>query len=823
MASYIPNVTDKFADPALYTPNFGFLDTMLRRRQSMYDQGFAQVNKEYATLSREVTNGANAENRDKYLQSAQKQLKNLSSLDLSQQQNVQNATNIFQPFYKDQNLLGDMALTAHYNQQESIAESFRLKDGGKQFSQKNLDLVRMQRQEFAQDSADSWRKYMGTKESYTPYYDYAKERVELMSKFVPSTVKRSWADGKGYIHTVEDSSIYKQEVQAYLSANMSQQAKRQMEIEGIVDYSRSPEIFKEYDRNLADGEKFILHQQKQLSGLAMAAKTAEEKEQFKTKMADLNDRLEDVRRARAQAQDPDYQLANRKQIAAKLYSSHVMDVAAESFVRERKSEELSADQVYLTRLQIDAADRRAALDRENNKLLKMVDIGMYTFDTRGNLVRVQDESFVAPTGTMKEGSGYAKHQQEKATTAKEEASAKQFMREYFYNSNPTYRNSNVDINDDRVTAGLNEFIRQQNAAAKSSDPKVQKNLSREFLNYQERMEGVNMRKRIIQEREDQANSVLDKELGNIKAQIKQAWGNKETQVLNTYDEKTRTYKPVEVSINDFIRLYKNSSSLTESGVYGPDSKDYMVKDGGLKININGRMAQFALGAGAPFKDAFSILKGNNDKIQNVGSTYNKMFDKAYTVNDQYLRPVNAKDPLVVAAKESIANATGVDVNKIFIDGYRTGEMRVRFAKDVKPENLPTEEAMTAKGYTRAQGTGGDMIYSVKSGLFNPRTGGIVYSPKQQAVSEFFREVKQPDENNPATVYSTPTGMISVNQGRNPIMIIKTSRLGQPDYYDIKDEQTGVMLNKRALTLDQVFESMNIYDANPGAIDKIRNY
>lgn len=239
MASYIPNVTDKFADPALYTPNFGFLDTMLRRRQGMYDQGFAQVNQQYATLSREVTNGANAETRDQYLQTAQKQLKDLSSLDLSQQQNVQNAVNVFQPFYKDQRLLGDMALTAHWNQQESIAESFRLKDGGKEFSQENLDYVRMQKAQFANDKAENWKGYYANRASYTPYYDYQTEVRTLMDKYKPNSVPLMQQNGM-YIFTTQDNSTYPKDVKRYLDGTLSDKAKQQMKIEAVVRLSKDP-------------------------------------------------------------------------------------------------------------------------------------------------------------------------------------------------------------------------------------------------------------------------------------------------------------------------------------------------------------------------------------------------------------------------------------------------------------------------------------------------------------------------------------------------------------------------------------------------------
>ena len=79
MATYLPNVTDVIPEPALFTPNFSFLDTMLRRRQGLYEQGFAQVNSAYNFVNRIVTNPYSAQTRDRFLKQAHENLKNLSS------------------------------------------------------------------------------------------------------------------------------------------------------------------------------------------------------------------------------------------------------------------------------------------------------------------------------------------------------------------------------------------------------------------------------------------------------------------------------------------------------------------------------------------------------------------------------------------------------------------------------------------------------------------------------------------------------------------------------------------------------------------------
>jgi len=239
MATFIPNVTDAFPEPSLYRPEFGFLDTMLRRRQSMYEQGFSEIAGKYKQISRSVTNPINGQTRDKFIKEAMTNLKDLSAMDLSQQQNVQNASTVFQPFYKNTDVLGDMALTSHWDQQESIGDSFRLKDGGKEYSQDNIDYIRQQRKQFEGADPSSWRDVYSQRRSYTPYWDWNKEVFEKVKEFKPSRTKIEKLNGM-YTVTTEDKSYTKEELSKYLDSVLSDKAKQQMKIEASVRYGNDP-------------------------------------------------------------------------------------------------------------------------------------------------------------------------------------------------------------------------------------------------------------------------------------------------------------------------------------------------------------------------------------------------------------------------------------------------------------------------------------------------------------------------------------------------------------------------------------------------------
>lgn len=239
MATFIPNVTDAFPEPSLYRPEFGFLDTMLRRRQSMYEQGFSEIAGKYKQITRSVTNPINGQTRDKFVKEAMTNLKDLSAMDLSQQQNVQSASSVFQPFYKNTDVLGDMALTSHWDQQESIGDSFRLKDGGKEYSQDNIDYIRQQRKQFESADPSSWRDVYSQRRSYTPYWDWNKEVFEKVKEFKPSRTKIEKLNGM-YTVTTEDKSYTKEELSKYLDSVLSDKAKQQMKIEASVRYGNDP-------------------------------------------------------------------------------------------------------------------------------------------------------------------------------------------------------------------------------------------------------------------------------------------------------------------------------------------------------------------------------------------------------------------------------------------------------------------------------------------------------------------------------------------------------------------------------------------------------
>lgn len=126
MAQYLPYIPEVFPEPALYRPDFNFFDRMLQRKQNQFEQGLNQVKSAYnSVLNAPLSDKANIPLRDAYIKQAQESLKILGSSDLSLPQNIQTANSVFSPFWEDQFITQDAALTKWYQSEASKLASWR--------------------------------------------------------------------------------------------------------------------------------------------------------------------------------------------------------------------------------------------------------------------------------------------------------------------------------------------------------------------------------------------------------------------------------------------------------------------------------------------------------------------------------------------------------------------------------------------------------------------------------------------------------------------------------------------------------------------------
>lgn len=360
MATFIPNVTDIFPEPSLFTPDFSYMDNMLRRRQAQYDQGFAQVNSKYDFVNRELTNPTNTKSRDIFLKQAKDNLKNLSGMDLSEAQNVESAKGVFEPWVNNTNALWDATLTDHWKKQEQMADGYRHEDGGKYFNQANLDYVKKQKMAFAGDDANNWKGYYDNRRSYTEFYDYNKEIQDLMKEFKPSSYKIDRVSGL-YKFTDEKASWTDAEIRKYLDANLSQKAKQQMKIEGDVKYNNDPQQLGQVYMSQAQNKVAQFDAGIQLADKQLSSETDKDKiAQIKEYKQALQDRKAALDNTIATIKGGDYSLIKKRgeEIAADLYTGETMSRISNGFSHADVTHKISGDDVGLAIYNQQAQDRR---------------------------------------------------------------------------------------------------------------------------------------------------------------------------------------------------------------------------------------------------------------------------------------------------------------------------------------------------------------------------------------------------------------------------------------------------------------------------------
>jgi hypothetical protein len=94
----------------------------LQTKQNQYDKNYKQLNNLYGQLYyQDVTRDSSNKMKDDYLKNIDYELKRVSGLDLSLEQNVEQAKQIFRPVYENKNLMKDMALTKNYKDEKSRA------------------------------------------------------------------------------------------------------------------------------------------------------------------------------------------------------------------------------------------------------------------------------------------------------------------------------------------------------------------------------------------------------------------------------------------------------------------------------------------------------------------------------------------------------------------------------------------------------------------------------------------------------------------------------------------------------------------------------
>jgi hypothetical protein len=151
----------------------------------------------------DLTRDDNVAKKDNYLKQIEFNLQRVSQLDLSLEQNVDQATQIFKPFYEDKGLMKDMAYTKNYMNNVSYGEGLKNAYDQKQRDQYWADGIaelQFKRQEFKEASAEDAMSMESVE--YTPYVNTVAKAQEVAKEAGLSIESVDFSkDGKWIVKT----------------------------------------------------------------------------------------------------------------------------------------------------------------------------------------------------------------------------------------------------------------------------------------------------------------------------------------------------------------------------------------------------------------------------------------------------------------------------------------------------------------------------------------------------------------------------------------------------------------------------------------------
>ena len=183
MATYLQGVTDYIPQFQPFQPDLNFYANALQTKQNQYDTNYKALNNVYGQyFYADLTHGDNLKKKDELIKAIDFNLKRVSGLDLSLEQNVDQAQQVFKPFYEDKNLMKDMAWTKNKNTQREYGLSLKNNKDEKLRGQYWDDAIRAidyRTEEFKNSSLEETMNFDNV--SYTPFVNVY-EKAQKIAK-----------------------------------------------------------------------------------------------------------------------------------------------------------------------------------------------------------------------------------------------------------------------------------------------------------------------------------------------------------------------------------------------------------------------------------------------------------------------------------------------------------------------------------------------------------------------------------------------------------------------------------------------------------------
>ena len=221
MGTYLQGVQSII--PSLQPSDTGLnvVANLLQLKQSQYDSNYKSLNKLYGQYYyADLTRKDNIEKRDNTVKQIDFDLKRISGLDLSLEQNVNQAMQVFKPFYEDTALMKDMAWTKNFNNTLGSAEGLNKSTDLKQKEQywgEGIQALQYKRKEFMEASADEAMSFENP--IYTPYVNVQKKSAEIF-KDSGISIEKTTPNG-GYLVRQKNGELIMEPLNHLLHSQLS--------------------------------------------------------------------------------------------------------------------------------------------------------------------------------------------------------------------------------------------------------------------------------------------------------------------------------------------------------------------------------------------------------------------------------------------------------------------------------------------------------------------------------------------------------------------------------------------------------------------------
>lgn len=254
MATYLQGVTDTGFNSVNTTPNLPYMMNALQKVTARYEKNYNELSNEYSKITDSLLlNPENNEFRTKFLDNSKTALKTLSTQDLSIQSNVDQAEQIFSPFWEDKDLMADYITSKDY--QKQVQNYNRLKDSDKkedrdQAWDMGLSYVQLTANEMSLAKRGDGSIASVKVRPYVPYKNLNKEIFEELKNlgYENGVITKAYA-GNGYIKTITNGAgtkaLYTDVLQKILTNRMD--LKEIFKVQGVTYFEST--VFDEMKKN----------------------------------------------------------------------------------------------------------------------------------------------------------------------------------------------------------------------------------------------------------------------------------------------------------------------------------------------------------------------------------------------------------------------------------------------------------------------------------------------------------------------------------------------------------------------------------------------